>query len=106
MLGQLALIGSVLAALVAGLTLGPMEARHGRHLGDTPGSCQALLLALGAALLLCLVLGVIALVLGVLSLSRRGRSGAAITGILCGVLAPVAALGALIGALALGALLT
>lgn len=106
-----ALLGACLAALVIGGTVAPMEAAHGRVLGDTPSWYRSLVIGLTGSLLLWTLLGIAAIVLGVSDLARSadrsgaGRGGrgraAAITAIALAVIAPGVAFGAFLLAMLL-----
>ena len=104
-LGITALLGATLVSLVIGAAIVPMEAAHGRLFTDTPAGYQLLVYALGATMILWTVLGLAALITGVLSLMRHGANGRAIGGIALAVLSPFAAVAALIGAMLGGAML-
>lgn len=112
-----------MSTAVIGVTLGPMEAAHGRYLSDTPTWYRTLAWVLGASHLLWAALGITGLVMGILALSRRsghpstggpgaGRTGGgtsaggttgAVAAIVLAVLGPVLVVGVFMVALLVGA---
>ena len=88
-LGLLSLIAGLVAAASVGLTIVPAELEAGRYLTDTHAGYQVSVLLALTVLLLTSLVGVAALVTGIVSLVRRERKSPAIIGIASAALAPV-----------------
>lgn len=94
--------GTVIAAAVIGLTVGPIQSHHGPHLGDTPVWYQRLVWVLAASGAVWTVMGVAGIVTGIVAVARDAGRGAATIAIVLGVAAPVLAVAVLILALLIG----
>lgn len=102
-LSLVAVLGSVAAMAGVGLTVVPMETASGYYLTDTPVAYQWAVLAAFGSLLLWTVLGLAAIVLGIVGLTRRSGQVRAIVAIGLAAIAPVLAVLTLMGSMALGA---
>lgn len=66
---------SLLASIIFGVTIGPLENEHGYFFTDTPGWFQNLVIALAGLQVLCAALGVTGLIMGIVSaVSDRART--------------------------------
>lgn len=101
-LSLIATLGAVAAMVGVGLTVMPMETASGYYLTDTPVAYQGAVLAAFGSLLLWTVLGLAAIVLGIVALTRRSGQVRAIVAIGLAVIAPALAVLALTGSMALG----
>lgn len=101
----IALVGAVLACGILGASAVPMEANHGRNLTDTPADYQLFATALLASMLVWSVLGLIAIVFGIVDAVRHGARRNVIAAVIIAVLAPEIALVVLLGAMAASAAL-
>lgn len=101
-LALIAVAGALLAVTVLGVSIGPMEAEHGRTLADTPGWYQAIAAGLGGSLLLWSALGATGLALGIRAVAQHRGRGSGIAAIVVAVAGPVLVTVAFIAALVAG----
>ncbi|MGP9842871.1 hypothetical protein [Brachybacterium sp. 107] len=102
-LSLVALLGAVAAMAGVGLTVIPLETASGYYLTDTPVAYQWAVLAAFGSLLLWTVLGLMAIVLGIVGMTRGAGQVRAIVAIGVAVIAPVLAVLTLMGSMAIGA---
>lgn len=100
-----ALLGAVASMAFVGVTVVPMETASGYYLTDTPVGYQRAVLAAFASLLVWTVLGLLAIVLGIIGLVGRRGSTRAVWAIVLAIIAPGLAVLVLSGAMGLGAAL-
>lgn len=101
-LSLVALLGAVAAMAGVGLTVIPLETASGYYLTDTPVAYQWAVLAAFGSLLLWTVLGLAAIVLGIVGMTRGAGQVRAIVAIGLAVIAPVLAVLTLMGSMAIG----
>ena len=101
-LSLVALLGAVAAMAGVGLTVIPLETASGYYLTDTPVAYQRAVLAAFGSLLLWTVLGLAAIVLGIVGMTRGAGQVRAIVAIGLAVIAPVLAVLTLMGSMAIG----
>jgi|SRR5690625_5240493 len=88
-LGLIAAIGGVLTVGYVGVTIVPVQLQAGRLLTDAPVGYQGTVYGAAASLLVWGAAAVTAVVLGLVGLVRRERTGPALTGVIVGLSAPV-----------------
>ncbi|SMX73315.1 hypothetical protein BANT918_00875 [Brevibacterium antiquum CNRZ 918] len=84
---------SLLASIVLGVTIGPMENENGYYFADTPSWYQNLAIALAGLQVLCAALGVTGLIMGIVSVATSRARTQGVVAIAIAALAPFVSFG-------------